>query len=518
MQRRHLSPLAAVALALLIACTASAEALRFSVSFPVATQREPASGRLVVYLLKEGAKVGPRAEPADAPFFEDPQPCFGTDVKDAQPGQAMLIDDNATAYPAKLSALPAGTYKVQAVLDTARDDSSWSRENGNLYSTTTSFTHDPAAPKTVELSLTKVTKVPAPRSVNGAEVFTLKSTLLSDFHGREIRLRAGVALPINYDPARAYPVIYEVPGFGGKADTALFYPRMIESGRLAPDQKALLSSTFRVILEAESGNGHTLWADSANNGPWAKALVTELIPALEKKYKMTAKPEGRLIEGHSSGGWSALWLQVNHPDVFGGAWPSSPDPVDFRAFQRTDIYAAPNMYQSGAPAKDTPSFVTLDGKETMTVMVENLVEEVIGPRNTSGQQWDSWHAVFGPRAADGTPAALYDPVTGAIDKSVAEAYRAYDLGEMLRKNPDTIAPILRQRVRLVCGEKDNFGLNNAVALLKADLDRLAPAKPEDKGYVKLVPGDHGTVHRDPAMQGKAKEMLQTLKAAGVIGK
>ncbi len=36
--------------------------------------------------------------------------------------------------------------------------------------------------------------------------------------------------------------------------------------------------------------------------------------------------------GHSSGGWSSLWLQIEHPEVFGGVWSLAPDPVDFRDF------------------------------------------------------------------------------------------------------------------------------------------------------------------------------------------
>jgi enterochelin esterase-like enzyme len=47
---------------------------------------------------------------------------------------------------------------------------------------------------------------------------------------------------------------------------------------------------------------------------------------------MDAKPSGRLLTGHSSGGWAALWLQVTYPKLFGGAWPTSPDPSDFRDF------------------------------------------------------------------------------------------------------------------------------------------------------------------------------------------
>ena len=37
---------------------------------------------------------------------------------------------------------------------------------------------------------------------------------------------------------------------------------------------------------------------------------------------------------------------INYPDVFGGVWSISPDPVDFRDWQGINLYADPpqNMY------------------------------------------------------------------------------------------------------------------------------------------------------------------------------
>ena len=50
--------------------------------------------------------------------------------------------------------------------------------------------------------------------------------------------------------------------------------------------------------------GITEFADSANDGPWGRALTREFIPYLESKFRMDAVPSGRFLTGHSSGGWS----------------------------------------------------------------------------------------------------------------------------------------------------------------------------------------------------------------------
>src|SRR6185295_2710367 len=81
-----------------------------------------------------------------------------------------------------------------------------------------------------------------------------------------------------------------------------------------------------------------VFADSENNGPVGQALITELIPHIEKTYRALGVPGARFLNGHSSGGWSSLWLQVTYPEFFGGVWSTSPDPVDFRDFQRINLY------------------------------------------------------------------------------------------------------------------------------------------------------------------------------------
>ena len=100
-----------------------------------------------------------------------------------------------------------------------------------------------------------------------------------------------------------------------------------------------------VLLDESLPEGTHEFADSVNNGPWGAALTKEFIPWLESKYHMDARPSGRLLNGHSSGGWATLQLQVNYPQVFGGTWSTSPDPSDFHNFTGPGLYAPhANLY------------------------------------------------------------------------------------------------------------------------------------------------------------------------------
>jgi len=525
--------------------------LSFAVSFDPSVRSAPASGRLVVYMIKDGALVE-GDDPADGPFFENPQPMFGVDVHNVAPGAEIDVGAAAAGFPTTMEKLQPGVYRVQAVLDMKHENSSWRREVGNLSSKVVTITVDasPARNHIVRLPLSETVTpadlAPAPRE--GVEFMQVRSELLSKFRGREVMLNAGIVLPADYDAARSYAAVYEVPGFGGD-HTQVRDGLMLHHAPADSPAAQLARNVFWIVLDPEGPNGHTLFADSANNGPVADALITELIPAIEKKYKLAAEPAARLLRGHSSGGWATLWLATHYPHVFGATWSSSPDPVDFRRFQLIDIYGPGNAYlrPSDLMVVDQrpmlertdrllPSYRDGRGAVRMTIAQENAMEEILGPDNTSAQQWDSWFAVFGPRpgkvggaagaqaAADAAAvggAALWDAATGVLDHTIAEQYREFDIADPLRRNPAKYGPIFKQRVRLLVGDSDNYYLNEAVALLKADVDKLNFIDlPEGShGYIKIVPGkDHSSLFATPEMAALPGQMLEHLRRADLVSK
>ncbi len=479
-------------------------------------------GRLVVYLIAPGAGVPERSRPADAPFYEDPQPLYGLDVgADADWAVVRLTDANTAGFPGPMAALPPGAYKAQAVLDRTMAFGSWRREPGNLYSDVASFTiAENGAWPAVELTLDRTVGPQRVRERPGVEYVEVRSDLLSAFRGTDVTMRAGVVFPIGHDPDRAYPALYIVPGFGGTHTMAAGIAARRRSMAPGTPEHTLASSVFTIVLDPDGPHGHTLFADSANNGPVGRALVKELIPALETRFNLIARPEARLLNGHSSGGWSTLWLATEHPDIFGAAWSSAPDPVDFHAFQKVNIYDDPSMFfraDASGERESVPSY-TENGVALMTIAQEIGVENVIGPRNTSGQQWHSWMAVFAPRGADGRPADLWDPRTGDLDHAAAAAFRAYDITDRLRQDPARFGPLFRERVRLVVGGADSYDLHLAVLRLRDALGQVWPQVTAEvmPGSILIVPGaDHGDVLDSDAILAWPADMLRHLRQSGL---
>jgi hypothetical protein len=239
-----------------------------------------------------------------------------------------------------------------------------------------------------------------------------------------------------------------------------------------------------VVPDPLCRTGHHAFADSDNNGPRGRALVEELIPALERELRLVAAPTGRFLTGVSSGGWSSLWLQVTHPEFFGGVWSIAPDPVDFRAFQLVNIYEPGANVYLDEQGRRRP-IARMGDRVMLWYDSFARMEWVQG----DGGQLGSFEAVFSPRGPDGRPALVFDRKDGAVDPAVAEAWKRYDIRLILEESWDRLGPKLAGKVNVFVGDQDNFYLDAAVERLKA-----WQASSGAEVVIEIVPGkNHSTV-------------------------
>ncbi|MBX3355890.1 MAG: hypothetical protein KF724_09350 [Phycisphaeraceae bacterium] len=435
----------------------------------------PTTGRMLVFLRRPGSRA--RGAPIDAPFFEDPQPLFGREVESLVAGEPVVFSEESgtLSFPHSISEL-GGRFEAQAVFVRERTERGH-LSPGNLISEVTEIDLDPERRDAITLTLTR--RVPAPDALPetpGVIWEQFRSELLTRALGRETFVRAGVVLPFGYHdinwPRRQWPVIYVVPGFGGRHTMAAQIAAM-NSGERA---RLVAPQAIWVVLDPESPLGHHLFADSEIHGPRATSLVEEFIPHLESKYRIVAAPEARIVTGHSSGGWSALWLAIDQPSTFGACFASAPDPVDFSAFQVSDLYRDSSVFVDDE-GRARPSYRQPIGPEyervLMTAEQEISMEHVLSPEGASGQQWDAWASVFGSVDASGRGVArMCDPVTGAVDRDVVERlWSRYDIVRRLDRDWARLGPVMIDRVRVLCGDRDNFYLERAVERLRDLVER-----------------------------------------------
>lgn len=435
---------------------------------------EHVSGRLIVFVEKATDTARPDAPIDFSPFAPTGASIAAREVTDLQPGRVAGVDGETDVFPGPLSALPAGTYRAQAVLDRNHDYNYGGRGPGDLVSKTVTFTLpgkvpvltlDEALPaaKQDEPDLEHVSPATRARLVPvlaRVQPIVFRSAALTAFRGTPTEMRGWIALPPGYDGTTRFPTVYSDGGFGSTLATARI------SALLAAADMAEAKSPpmLWVFLDHSGPTGTNEFADSANNGPWGKALTEELIPALEARYAMDAKPSGRFLTGHSSGGWSTLWLQVRYPKLFGGSWPTSPDPTDFHDFTNVDLYRADANFYHDAASRPLP-LVRMNGKVVATTEQFARAESVLGP---VGGQLASFEWVFSPRGADGKPVPLYDRATGRIDPAVADYWREhFDVAHIVTRDAAALRPDLSGKLHLIVGTADTFYLDGPAHRLEA---------------------------------------------------
>ena len=461
---------------------------QFRLSYPKEVRAEPFSGRVVLYFSQT------RAQPREKLNWFNPEILVGRDVTNWKPGEPLVIDshkpDGLVACPKPLDQLNLSGWKVQAV---ARFNT-WERKvgdgAGNGFSATAVV---PNAASEIDLPISGLIPDRKFPENEWCKLLRVRSKSLGEFHKQDVFLQAAVLLPASYHKQsdRKYPVIFTIPGFGGTH---------FDGVRNQPvnEQNEGGIEFIRLMLDPSCPLGHHVFADSANNGPFGTALVKELIPELEKQFRADARPAARFLTGHSSGGWSSLWLMVSHPDDFAGTWSTSPDPVTFEDFQFVNLYAAgENMY---VDRKGGRRPIARQGNSPVLWYREfDMMEEALGP----GGQLHSFEAVFSPRGADGKPIRIWDRKTGAVNTEAAQAWEAYDIRLILEKNWPTLGPKLRGKLHVHMGDLDTFYLEGATRLLGESLKKLG-----SDAVIEMHPGkDHSSIMTAPLLARLRAEMV-----------
>jgi Putative esterase len=512
-------------LAITVAANAQQTAsYRFSVSFPKAQSAEPLDGRLLLIL-----STDPSAEPRlQISNSVRTQILFGLDVDSLHPDQSVTVDDAAFGYPVRyLHDVPPGDYFVQVVLHRYEtfhradgttvklpmdrgEGQHWQLAPGNLYSKPQKVTLGAGGdPLTIVLDQA-LPPIPEPQDTPYVRHFKIQSNLLTKFWGRPMFLSANVLVPEGFDshPGSHFPLmIFEDhfnDDFHGLRTTPPdpdlqpdYSERFHLSGynRIQQEEaykfyQQWTAPKFPRYLVAEINHANPYYDDSyavnsANLGPYGDAIETELIPALEQKFRAIGQGWARFVYGGSTGGWESLAVQVFYPDHYNGAFVACPDPVDFRGFTNINLYQDQNAFFIEGPhlRVEQPGERDYLGRTLTTTKQINQYELALGSHARSGEQFDIWQAVYGPVGKDGYPQPIFDKETGQIDPATAAYWKEhYDLSAILQKNWATLGPKLEGKIHVYVGSADTYFLNDGVYYLEEVLN--ATANPRYGGEVK----------------------------------
>jgi S-formylglutathione hydrolase len=153
----------------------------------------------------------------------------------------------------------------------------------------------------------------------------LEGNLEGDSPDRDV----AVYLPKSYttERARRYPVVYLLHGFTDNVDNwwgvkehFISVPAVIE--------KALASGGMRemivVMPNAFTRYQGSMYSNSVTTGNWERFISTELVEAIDSRYRTIAAAKSRGLAGHSMGGYGAARIGMKYPERFSSIYLLSP--------------------------------------------------------------------------------------------------------------------------------------------------------------------------------------------------
>lgn len=131
-----------------------------------------------------------------------------------------------------------------------------------------------------------------------------------------------IYLPPDYETSqRSYPVLYLLHGSGGDQGNWIDYgdvqsiaDNAINSGKATP----------MIIVMPDATTGRSgYFNDIKGDWNYEDFFFQELIPFVEKKYRVKAQKRSRAISGLSMGGGGTFMYALHRPEMFSAAYPIS---------------------------------------------------------------------------------------------------------------------------------------------------------------------------------------------------
>jgi enterochelin esterase family protein len=276
-----------------------------------------------------------------------------------------------------------------------------------------------------------------------------------------------VILPPSYDrePGRSYPTIYILAAFGSSGWQQLARAPFAEAlderlARLYASQPAM-AECIVVLPDCCTALGGSQYVNSPGLGRYADHVVAEVVPHVDRRYRTQAAAGQRAVVGRSSGGIGAMWLAMNHPEVFGAVASHAGDgyfrvtlwPELLRFCQRVRRYGGPEaaLHHWLGLGKGPRSSDLFD---LMTVLTNGLA--------------------YSP--APNLPLGCVLPIdwqSGVIDGAVWQRWLDHDPVERCAEEPYRQALAGMRLLYLDAGTRDEYYLDLATRRLAGRLRELA---------------------------------------------
>jgi enterochelin esterase-like enzyme len=233
--------------------------------------------------------------------------------------------------------------------------------------------------------------------------------------------RALVYTPPGYrNGAERYPVLYLLHGWGGDEN------EWLEMGRVPQIMDNLIAAQKIVPMIVVMPNGHhdrhavpdvSPPASTALLAPLppagyditpsiteiAKSVVDDLVPYVDENFRTIPRSSSRAVAGLSMGGGQALFIGLNHPEIFAWvasfsgaviAWPGAMMPANSPGTTSTPGPNIPRyQFNSGAIGKNMPGLNESINKQLHLLYISCGLDDGLITSNKQFEDWLTQHDI-----------------------------------------------------------------------------------------------------------------------------
>jgi S-formylglutathione hydrolase len=176
----------------------------------------------------------------------------------------------------------------------------------------------------------------------------LEGNLEGDSPDRDVT----IYLPPSYKSSvnKRYPVIYMLHGFTdndekwmGLVKHWINLPAVIDKALAGGESREMIV----VMPNAFTRYFGSMYSNSATTGDWEDFVAQELVQYIDAHYRTLAVAGSRGLAGHSMGGYGAMRIGMNHPEIFSSVYLLSPC-----CLAATERQPTAEMMQQAAAVKD----------------------------------------------------------------------------------------------------------------------------------------------------------------------
>jgi hypothetical protein len=286
--------------------------------------------------------------------------------------------------------------------------------------------------------------------------------------------------------------VYVIQGFTGQIDMwkerRAFEPNIFEriDAMFAEEQ---CPPAVIVFVDAWTSYGGSQFVNSVATGPYMDYLCDEVVPFIDSRFPSIASRDHRGITGKSSGGYGAMVVPMERPDVFGALASHAGDAL-FECCYALDFPKAARALRDDFQGSYEVFFDELRRADRFESRFHDPLDIY------------AMAACYSPdEAMPGTAVLPFEIETGRLIPEVWELWLAWDPVRMAPQRAEALASM--KRVYLDAGRRDEFFLDLGAQAFSNELTKLGV-----EHSLELFDGTHfGLAPRYP---GAIRELVLAL--------